>query len=99
MKGEPNMYHPNPMNLDAVAIPEELQALIEDAARNVHEVWASGRIADGWVYGELRNDAKKETPCLVPYEELPEAEKQFDRETALGTLKYVLAAGYRIIKA
>jgi hypothetical protein len=35
----------------------------------------------------------------VPYEELSESEKIFDRNTAMGTLKAVLALGYRITKS
>ena len=50
----------------------ELRPLIEQMARNVHEVWAESRISQGWVYGEQRDDEKKTHPCLVPYEELPE---------------------------
>ena len=70
----------------------------EKIAENVHENWAAGRIADGWIYGETRNDEKKETPCLVPYEQLTEEEKEFDRRTALETLKLIISLGYKIEK-
>ena len=59
----------------------------------MHEVWSAGRIKDGWVYGPERNDEKKETPCLVSYEELSETEKDFDRNTAMETLKLILTLG------
>lgn len=36
-----------------------------------HESWLSTRISEGWVYGEVKDVEKKESPCLVPYEELP----------------------------
>ncbi len=90
------MYQPKPKNTDDVVLPESLLGLTEEIAENVHEVWASARIRDGWTYGEKRDDANKTTPCLVPYDELPEAEKEYDRNTALGTLKLILALGYRI---
>lgn len=91
-------YKPEPINTDNIELSAELLALTEVIAENVHDVWAAGRIRDGWTYGAVRNDAKKQTPCLVPYSELPEAEKEYDRNTALGTLKLVIANGYEIRK-
>ena len=76
----------------------ELRPLIEQMARNVHEVWAESRISQGWVYGEQRDDEKKTHPCLVPYEELPEEEKEYDRNTAISTLKFIMKMGYKITK-
>ena len=67
-------------------------------AENVHEVWAERRIAEGWTYGPVRDDAKKQTPCLVPYTDLPEEEKEYDRSTALETLKFIVSRGYEILK-
>lgn len=92
------MYSPNPMDTSHIALPEDLLALTEKIARNVHENWSAGRIAEGWVYGQTRDDGKKTTPCLVPYEELPEEEKQYDRNTALQTLRLIVALGYTIEK-
>ena len=71
-------------------------ALCEQLAENVHDVWAIGRIEQGWTYGPVRDDAKKETPCLVPYNELPESEKEYDRNTAMETLKLIIKMGYSI---
>ena len=93
------MYEPKPMNTDHISLPEELLALTEQIAENVHENWSAGRIADGWVYGETRDDAKRTTPCLVPYAELTEEEKAYDRNTAMETLKMIVALGYKIEKA
>ena len=92
------MYTPNPKNLDGIVLPEELLALTELIAENVHEVWAASRIAQGWTYGPVRDDAKKETPCLVPYADLPEEEKAYDRDTAMETLKLIVSLGYDIRK-
>jgi ryanodine receptor 2 len=74
----------------------DIMALSEVLARNTHEVWASNRIADGWTYGGIHDDAKKQHPCLVPYEELPETEKAYDRATSLETLKVIVKLGYAI---
>ena len=91
-------YVPQPMDTSDVRLPEELNALIEQMAKNVHEVWAESRIEQGWSYGEERNDALKTHPCLIPYEELPEVEKAYDRDTALGTLKLIRKLGFKIEK-
>lgn len=92
------MYKPNPIDTSGVELPKELFELTEKIAENVHEIWAKGRIAEGWSYGETRNDSKKTTPCLVPYSELSETEKEYDRNTAFETLKLIVALGYKIEK-
>lgn len=92
------MYIPKPIDTSAIALPKDLLELTEKIAENVHENWSQGRLAEGWIYGEKRDDAKKETPCLVPYAELSEAEKEYDRQTAIQTLKMIVALGYTIEK-
>lgn len=79
-----------------MVLSSELLLLTERIAANVHEVWAAGRIAEGWIYGRERNDAIKEHPCLVPYDELPENEKDYDRNTAMETLKLIMKLGFNI---
>lgn len=91
-----NMYIPTPINTEGIELPKELLPLVEEMAKNVHEVWAQNRINDGWTYGSVRNDDKKQHPCLVPYEDLPEAEKEYDRATSQETLKLILKAGFSI---
>ena len=93
-----NNYVPQPMDTSDIQLPDELNVLIEQMAKNVHEVWAESRVAQGWSYGEERNDTLKHHPCLVPYEELPEVEKAYDRDTALGTLKLISKLGFKITK-
>ena len=92
------MYKPNPIDTSKVELPDDLLELTEKIAENVHENWSVGRIADGWTYGETRNDEMKTTPCLVPCSELTDSEKEYDRVTALQTLKLIVALGYRIEK-
>lgn len=92
------MYQPNPKDLSGISLPEELQSLTEIIAENVHDVWAASRISEGWTYGKKRDDELKETPCLVAYADLPESEKEYDRRTAMDTLKLIIALGYRITK-
>ncbi|MDE5999482.1 MAG: Ryanodine receptor Ryr [Bacteroidaceae bacterium] len=87
-------YTPQPIDTTDVKLPEELEQLVEQMSKNVHEVWAETRISQGWTYGEQRNDELKTHPCLVPYEELPEEEKEYDRNTSIGTLKLIMKLGF-----
>lgn len=84
------------MDTQSIQIPEELKSLAEKMSKNVHEVWAQTRIAQGWTYGEERNDTEKKHPCLVPYEELSEEEKEYDRNTSIETIKLILKLGFKI---
>lgn len=93
---EKEKYIPQPIDTNGVALPDELMPLVEKMAKNVHEVWAETRIAQGWTYGEKRDDEKKTHPCLIAYEELPEEEKEYDRNTCLGTLKLIMKLGFKI---
>ena len=92
------MYKPNPADTSSIVLSDDLLELTEKIAENVHDVWAEGRIKEGWSYGEVRDDAKKETPCLVAYDKLPESEKEYDRNTALETVKLIIKLGYEIKK-
>ena len=92
------MYTPKPIDTKNIKLSEDLLKLTEKIAENVHEVWAENRINEGWTYGEKRDDQKKETPCLVPYCELSEIEKAYDRNTAMETLKLIVRLGYKISK-
>jgi ryanodine receptor 2 len=91
-------YLPQPVDTSDIQLPEVLSELVEQMAKNVHEVWAQSRMEQGWTWGEERSDALKQHPCLVPYEELPEVEKAYDRDTALGTLKLICKLGFKIVK-
>lgn len=91
-------YMPQPIDTKDVVLPKELNALAEEVAKNVHEVWSVGRMRDGWTYGEKRNDVEKKHPCLVPYENLSEREKEYDRNTSIETIKLILKLGFKITK-
>lgn len=89
-------YTPYPIDTSDVELSEELQQLVEQLARNVHENWALNRLNDGWSYGPKRDDSLKQNPCLVDYNELPDSEKKYDRNTAIETLKTILKLGWKI---
>lgn len=92
------VYEPYPIRLDDVLLDDDLTELQEAIAENAHEIWAKARTDQGWTYGPERNDQKKETPDMVPYCNLPESEKLYDREMAMQTLKLVKKLGFEIRK-
>ena len=98
-----NHYTPHPINTSDVTLSPELVKLANLLSANVHDVWAVGRIQEGWTYGPdvmhigpARDDARKETPCMVPFEELSDSEKAYDLNTAFETLKVLVKLGYTI---
>jgi hypothetical protein len=90
-------YRPRPIDTRGILLSEELARLTERLSKNAHEVWARQRLADGWTYGPRRDDRLKHHPGLVPYEELSEGEKEYDRGTVIETLKAIGALGFRIL--
>ena len=86
-------YQPAPIDNSHIELRAEVQKLVEMLARNNHELWAKGRMAEGWTFGDVKDGAKKTTPLLVPYEDLPESEKEYDRQMAVEALKTIVALG------
>jgi hypothetical protein len=91
-----NTYTPKPIDTSEVVLSDDLLELTERLAENTHEIWARQRIADGWTWGAQRDDKAKKHPCLVSYGDLPESEKEYDRMTAMETLKVIVGLGYVI---
>jgi ryanodine receptor 2 len=91
-------YNPSPVDTSNIELPASLNPLVEKMAENVHDEWAKTRVEQGWTWGEKRDDANKKHPCLVPYAELPDDEKVYDRNTAVSTLKLIISMGFTISK-
>ncbi|HEY1433938.1 MAG TPA: RyR domain-containing protein [Thermoanaerobaculia bacterium] len=89
---------PATRDTSSVRLPRDVAELAERLARNTHENWTRQRLAEGWRRGPRRDEALKEHPSLVPYEELSESEKEDDRGTAMEAVRTILALGYRIDK-
>jgi hypothetical protein len=89
-------WTPQPIDTSSVRLSADLEALTERLAENTHDIWARQRIAEGWRYGPARDDAAKRHPDLVPYAELSDGEKEYDRATAMETLTAIISLGYRI---
>ena len=91
-------YTPRPIDTANVKLPKVLLELTERLAENAHDNWALRRLGEGWTFGPTRDDAAKKHPDLIPYADLPEGEKEYDRKTAMETLKAIIALGYHIEK-
>ena len=89
------MYEPQALN---AKITPNLQLLIEQIAERVHDSWAAERLSKGWTLGPKRSDENREHPSLVPYNELPESEKDLDRVMVRTSLAAILELGYDIVR-
>lgn len=92
-----NGYNPQPINVDDIDLDANLEELTEAIAENAHDTWARARMDEGWTYGPVRNDALKQHPDLIPYSQLPDREKEYDRIMAMNTLRLVRRLGFDII--
>jgi hypothetical protein len=92
-----SLYRPNPIDTSHVDLGP-LEPLVEALSKNAHEIWARERMRDGWTFGPSRNDQRKEHPCLISYEDLPDSEKVYDREMVKEVLKATIALGFRIVQ-
>ena len=91
-------YQPRPIDISDIELDTELNELREAIAENAHDIWAQDRLLQGWKYGPVRNDEALETPCMVPYSELSDEDKEIDRSMAIKTLKLLYKLGYDIVK-
>lgn len=92
------VYRPEPLDLSDICLPECLISLTETIAENTHAIWARNRLSEGWTYGPVRDDVARKHPGLVPYSDLPENEKAYDRSTAMNAIKLIVKMGYSIEK-
>ena len=91
-------YNPKFLDLKHVELPDFMDELCEAIAENAHDTWAWERQSEGWTYGPVRDDENLLTPDMVPYAELPDSERQYDRVMAFDTLRLLIALGYKIEK-
>ena len=89
-------YEPKPIDTGDIVLTDEIAGLTEKLAENAHDQWALRRLSEGWKWGPNRDDEARTNPTLVPYGDLPESEKEYDRTTAMETVKAILALGFQI---
>ena len=92
-------YIPQTIDTSHVTLSSDLQELVERLAQNNHDNWARRRMDEGWSYGIERNDKAKQHPDLVPYDQLTETERDYDRKTVVEAIKAIIALGYEVRKA
>lgn len=92
-----NGYNPQPINVEDIDLDADLEDLTEAIAENAHDIWARARMDEGWTYGPVRDDVAKQHPDLVPYAQLPDSEKEYDRIMAMNTLRLVRRLGFDIL--
>ena len=93
-----DLYKPSPLDLSDVHLPDSLSELTEAIAENTHEIWSKNRMNEGWTYGPERDDKALKHPDLLPYSDLTEGEKEYDRATAMNAIKLIVKLGYKIVK-
>ena len=91
-------YKPAPMDLSDIHLPDSLCELTEAIAENTHEVWSQRRLEEGWTYGPIRDEKAMKHPGLLPYSDLSEREKDYDRATAMNAIKMMVKLGFKIEK-
>ena len=89
-------YVPAPISFED-PLPEEIRSCMDWIGEQIHEQWAANRMREGWEYGPQYDGENKKHPCLIPYDCLPDSEKEYDRSTARQTIQLLLHAGFQII--
>ncbi|XP_070139394.1 ryanodine receptor [Drosophila kikkawai] len=89
-------FVPKPVDTTGVTLPSSVDQIKEKLAENIHEMWALNKIEAGWSWGEHRDDYHRIHPCLTQFEKLPPAEKRYDNQLAVQTLKTIISLGYYI---
>jgi RyR domain len=92
-------YKPQPIPTEHIKLGDELLELVEVLAENAHEIWASERLRDNWTFGPQRDDQERRHPCLVPYSQLSERDRDYDRTMVIGSVRAILALGFTIARA
>ncbi|KAM8737289.1 ryanodine receptor 3 isoform 1-T1 [Acanthopagrus schlegelii] len=91
-------FIPTPVETGQIVMPLHLEKVRDKLAENIHELWGMNKIELGWSYGKIRDDNKRQHPCLVDFSKLPETEKNYNLQMSTETLKTLLALGCRVVQ-
>jgi hypothetical protein len=91
-------YTPKTIDTLKIELTSDLEGLVETLAPNTMITGPGNELMRGWRYGANRDDGEKQHPDLVPYEQLPESEREYDRKTVVEALKAIIALGYEVRK-
>ncbi|KAL7861798.1 hypothetical protein SRHO_G00132390 [Serrasalmus rhombeus] len=91
-------FIPTPVDTSQIVMPPHLEKVRDRLAENIHELWAMNKIELGWSYGKIRDDNKRQHPCLVDFSKLPETERNYNLQMSTETLKTLLALGCHVVQ-
>ncbi|XP_074541840.1 ryanodine receptor 3 isoform X7 [Halichoeres trimaculatus] len=89
-------FIPTPVDTSQIVLPPHLDNVRDKLAENIHELWGMNKIELGWTYGKVRDDNKRQHPCLVDFAKLPETERNYNVQMSSETLKTLLALGCHV---
>uniref|UniRef100_A0A8C7G5S8 Ryanodine receptor 3 n=1 Tax=Oncorhynchus kisutch TaxID=8019 RepID=A0A8C7G5S8_ONCKI len=89
-------FIPTPVDTSQIVQPPHLDNVRDRLAENIHELWGMNKIELGWSYGKVRDDNKRQHPCLVDFTKLPETERNYNLQMSSETLKTLLALGCHV---
>uniref|UniRef100_A0A8C4H2A4 Ryanodine receptor 3 n=1 Tax=Dicentrarchus labrax TaxID=13489 RepID=A0A8C4H2A4_DICLA len=89
-------FIPTPVDTSQIVLPPHLDNVRDKLAENIHELWGMNKIELGWTYGKIRDDNKRQHPCLVDFAKLPETERNYNVQMSSETLKTLLALGCHV---
>ncbi|XP_050990012.1 ryanodine receptor 3 isoform X2 [Labeo rohita] len=91
-------FIPKPVDTSQIVMPPHLEKVRDRLAENIHELWGMNKIELGWSYGKIREDNKRQHPCLVDFSKLPETERNYNLQMSTETLKTLLALGCHVVQ-
>ncbi|KAG5262307.1 hypothetical protein AALO_G00273740 [Alosa alosa] len=89
-------FTPTPVDTSQIVLTPHLERIREKLAENIHELWVMNKVELGWTYGMIRDDNKRQHPCLVEFSKLPEQERSYNLQMSVETLKTLLALGCHV---
>lgn len=75
---QPEWDNALPWVVDSAMAGVRLHWVADHGPEASHEAWMAHKLADGWVYGPVKDAERKTHPCLVPFADLPLAQQAKD---------------------
>jgi len=82
----------------AVAIDHFDAATLLQLSKAEHDRWANEKLANGWTYAPVRDNALKHHPMLIPFDRLPLAEQQKDTNVVNNIIPLLRSVGLKVVK-
>ncbi|XP_077408297.1 ryanodine receptor 3 isoform X2 [Vanacampus margaritifer] len=89
-------FIPTPVDTSQLVLPPHMDNIRDKLAENIHELWGMNKIELGWTFGKVRDDNKRQHPCLVDFAKLPDTERNYNLQMSSETLKTLMALGCHV---